>query len=95
MNELLKINSQWKRESKTGSIQANFFKGGVSSVKLRESSNKLNKNGGYFMLDGAYSLDVIEKIYYNWMNDKRVGNVTVFYSTGQSVGIHEETTIKI
>ena len=95
MNGLLKIISDWQRECKTGTIQPNFFKGGISSVKLRESSNKLNKSGGYFLLDGAYSLDVIEEKIYNWMNDKKVGNVIIYCSMGQIVGIHEETTIKI
>ena len=95
MNGLIKIISQWQREQKTGTIQPNFFKGGISSVKLRESSNRLNKNGGYFYLDGSYSLDVIQEKIYNWMNDRKVGNVIIYCSMGQIVGIHEETTIKI
>jgi len=95
MNGLLKIISTWQREQKTGTIQPNFFKGGISSVKLRESASKLNKSGGYFLLDGAYSLDVIEEKIYNWMNEKKVGNVVIYCSVGQIIGMQEETTIKL
>ena len=95
MNSLSKVTSEWKREGKTGTAQFNFFKGGVSSVKLKESSNKLNANGGYFLLDGQFSLDVVDDIFSKWIHERKVGNVTVYYSCGQIVGIHEETTIKL
>ena len=94
MDRLIKLISDWKREQKTGTIQPNFFKGGISSVKLRESMNKLNKTGGYFMLDSAYSLDVVEEKVYKWVNDKKVGNIIIYCSAGQIVGIVEEMTTK-
>jgi len=95
MNNLLKMLSQWKREAKTGLVQPNFFKGGISSVKMRESSGRLNCNGGYFCLDGNYSLDVVEEKLMKWMNNKYVGNVTIYCSNGQFLAIHEETTVKL
>jgi len=54
----------------------------------------LNKTGGYFLLDGAYSLDFLEKKLYNWKNGRKVGNIVIFCSAGQFVGIQEETTTK-
>ena len=95
MNNLIKILSKWQRECKTGMVQPNFFKGGISSVKMKESMGKLNCNGGYFCLDGAFSLDVVEERLFKWVNDKYVGNVCIYYSDGQCVGIHEETTVKL
>ncbi|GAF78826.1 unnamed protein product [marine sediment metagenome] len=95
MNGLIKIISQWQREQKTGTIQPNFFKGGISSVKLKESPNKLNASGGYFMLDNEYSLDVLEERISAWMTQRKVGNITMYCSCGTIVGIQEETTIKL
>jgi len=95
MNSPSKITSQWKREQKTGTAQFNFFKGGISSVKLRENHNKLNPSGGYFVLDGKFSHDVVDGIFNDWMSERRVGNVTIFYSCGTIVGIQEETTVKL
>jgi len=95
MNNLLKILSEWKRQCKTGMIQPNFFKGGISSVKMKESTGRLNCDGGYFCLDGAFSLDVVEEKLMRWVSEKYVGNVCIFCSDGQFVGIHEETTVKL
>jgi len=95
MSDLIKIISQWQREHKIGTIQPNFFKGGISSVKLKESSGKLNTDGGYFKLDNKYSLDIVREKIDNWKMSGKVGNLTIFCSMGQIVGIHEEETIKL
>jgi len=37
MNELVKLIKKWISDRKTGNIQINFFKGGISCVKMEET----------------------------------------------------------
>ena len=37
MTELIKLIQKWIEDKKVGSLTINFFKGGVSSVKLEET----------------------------------------------------------
>ena len=93
--KLLHRLAMWKRECITGTIQPNFFKGGISSVKFKKSSGKLNQTGGYFRLDGQYSLDYVEDKINSWISDGNVGNMVIYCSCGEFVGIHEEVTEKL
>ena len=40
---IIDLLAQWARERKVGSIQVNFFKGGITTVNLNETV-KLNEN---------------------------------------------------
>ena len=42
MKELIQLIKKWLQEKKVGNITINFFKGGISSVKLEETI-KLSK----------------------------------------------------
>lgn len=94
MNEAVKICAEWQRTSKTGVIQPNFFKGGISSVKETETRGKLNPTGGYFALDGSYSLDAVAEEIQKWLDERRVGNLCIYCSCGDFVALLGERTIK-
>ena len=37
MNNLIALIKKWIEQKKTGSIQINFYKGGISNINLKES----------------------------------------------------------